>query len=268
MISKEWIILSILIILIVILNLVRPEYLVIVTSHYKENLDWLSASPWRVVVCNKKGADAISFTSDESCSLDINKGREASSYLKYIVSNYHSLPKYIAFLHGHEEAGHQHHPYGILKAIDEAKKEDFSFISLNNQIDLKKESGEAPVLPRHHQSQEFGDHPVVWKEMRKHWSSIFEPIFNEPLPNYFRFDCGAQFIVSSEAVHRHPKEVYEKLLNWLTEPECDDWARSVAMEFMWHSLFTGAPFDICNDPSDPHLYSQCSDEIYRKSRFN
>jgi len=32
--------------------------------------------------------------------LPVNKGREASVYLTYIIQHYHSLPDYVVFIHG------------------------------------------------------------------------------------------------------------------------------------------------------------------------
>jgi len=244
----------------------KEEDIVIVSAHYKEKLDWLNDSPWKVSVCDKNGSDATSLPLDRSCYLDVNRGREASSYLKYIVENYDSLPKYVAFIHGHEDAEHQKYPGGILKAIRDAKKENFDYISLNNFIHLKSEDGNSRELPRHQNSHNFGEHKLVWAEMRNNWASVFEPILKQPLPEYFRFDCSAQFIVSRDAIRRNSKEAYQKLLDFMVAPDGNDWARGVALEFTWHSIMTGKSFDICNEENDD-LYHSCTDEAYRRSRF-
>jgi Protein of unknown function (DUF3431) len=245
----------------------NKDELVIVSAHYKEDLDWLTKSPWRVVVCDKPGGAAMSFPPDPTCTLSENRGREASSYLKYIIENYDNLPERIAFIHGHEDADHQKYPRGMLQAIKDAKK-DLDFVSLNNWIHLKKDAGPAPQLPVHPNSHEFGDHPKVYEEMRRNWDTVFRPILGIDIPNYFRFPSSAQFVVSKKAILRQPKDVYQKLYDFMMEPGSDDWARGVVMEFIWHMLFTGQGHDICNDPSDGPMYQTCSDEAYRNSRFN
>ena len=246
----------------------QGEEIVIVSSHYNEDLDWLKKSPWKVIVCDKPGASASSFMPDLSCTLDVNRGREASSYLKYIVENYDNLPPKLAFIHGHEDAVHQNYPRGLLEAIKDAKTDKFDFISLNNWIHLKKDANTQPTLPNHPTSHKFEDHPKVYEEMRKTWPSVFEPIFGMKIPEYFRFDSSAQFIVSRKAIHRHGKDVYQRLYEFMVDPHGDDWARGVIMEFTWHMLFTGSGPDVCNDPSDPDMYKNCTDEAYRSSRFN
>lgn len=243
--------------------------IVIVSSHYKEDLEWLHASPYPVVICDKTGSEPSSFKPDPKCFLEVNKGREASSYLKYIVEYYDSLPPYIAFIHGHEEAWHQLHPDGIFGAIERTKLCDYEYINLNNYIDVKIGKGDPPKLPCHENSHQFGVMIVQFEEIKRCWSTVFEPILGYPIPNYIRFPMGAQFIVSRRAIRRHPKSAYETLLNYVNDPTCeDDFSRGFVIECIWHSLFTGAPMDICNDPSDPHMYKQCSEDSYMNSRFD
>jgi hypothetical protein len=242
--------------------------LVIVSSHYKEDIEWLKRSKWPVIICDKPGGSETSFDSDPTCTLNENRGREASSYLKYIIENYDNLPNKIAFIHGHEDADHQRYPRGILQAIEDARSDEFDFISLNNWIHLKKDTGSQPQLPNHPTSHEFGDHPKIYEEMRNNWDTVFRPFLGIDIPQYFRFQSCAQFIVTRRAIHRHPNSVYQKLYDFIMEPGSDDWARGVVLEFTWHMIFTEQGHDICNDPSDISMYESCNDEAYRKSRFN
>jgi len=244
----------------------NKDDIVIVSAHYNEDLEWLKKSPWKVVICDKPGASQSSFTADPSCTLDVNSGREVSSYLKYIIENYDNLPPKVAFIHGHEDAYHQKYPKGLLKAIEDARSNDFDYISLNNFINLKKDTGPDPKLPRH-EDMKFEEQPKVYEEMRKTWSTVFEPILGVKIPEYFRFNGQAQFIVSKKAIHRRGKDVYQKFYDFMMDPTGDDWARGVIMEFVWHMLFTDSGHDICNDPSDPILHQNCTDEAYRSSRF-
>jgi hypothetical protein len=260
--------LAVLLVCIIVLFLFtrQEDDIVIVSAHFNEDLEWLKKSPWKVIICDKPGASPISFSPDPSCTLDVNRGREVSSYLKYIIENYDKLPPKMAFIHGHEDAYHQKYPKGLLKAIGDARSNEFDYISLNNFINMKKDEGGAPGLPRH-EHMKFEDHPKVYEEMRKTWPSVFAPIFGSKIPEYFRFNGQAQFIVSKKAIHRHGKDVYQKFYDFMMDPTGDDWARGVIMEFIWHMLFTDSGHDICNDPNDPILYQNCTDEAYRSSRF-
>jgi hypothetical protein len=104
----KWVLLVIAIVTLLFVK--KKSNLVIVTAHYNEDLEWLKKSRHPVVLCDKPGAKSSSFTPDKSCTLNVNRGREASSFLKYIVENYDRLPERIAFIHGHEETWHQRYP--------------------------------------------------------------------------------------------------------------------------------------------------------------
>lgn len=258
-----WLLLIIIIISLVILFIKwKKSHLTIVTAHHKENLDWLKKSKRDVVVCDKAGADPINFDSNPKCSMEINRGREASSYLKYIIEHYDSLPNYVAFIHGHEEAWHQ--SGNILDIINRARKEKYTYISLNNRIDLKCEN-----FPDELHAGETGDlgtrHPAFRLLMKK-WDTIFEPILKIPKPNYFRFKCCAQFIVSRETILTHTKEEYQKLYDFAIDPSESDFVTGMALEFIWHILF-GEHYDTCKtDPNDP-LHKDCNSKTYASTRF-
>ena len=110
--------------------------LIIVSSHYTENLDWLEQSHVPVIV-SSNSCTPRSFPEGSCVYVDpklnnpINRGREASAYIRFIVTYYEMLPKHIAFIHGHENAWHQKYPGPLLKAIQNAKYHEFPFISLN-----------------------------------------------------------------------------------------------------------------------------------------
>jgi hypothetical protein len=74
----------------------------ICTSHFNEDLGWLEKSPWPVTVVHHEGGTPVDYT-----YLIPNVGFETTSYLKYIIERYDSLPDHVAFIHGHETAPHQ-----------------------------------------------------------------------------------------------------------------------------------------------------------------
>ena len=73
------------------------------------------------------------------------------------------------------------------------------------------------------------------------------------VPEYFKFNCGAQFIVSRNAIKNNPKSLYEEMFQFVTGH--DDYTKSIALEFAWDSLF-----------GDVQDYAD--DEEYRKLRFS
>jgi hypothetical protein len=250
------------ILLIIVLNR-KDKDLVVVSAHYKEDLDWLKKSDWDVVVCDKPGAQPMNFEANPTCSLDQNRGREASVYLKYIIENYDSLPNYIAFIHGHEKDWHQSED--ILELIRKAKKEEHSYISLNNRIDFKCDS--LPGDIRNGQTDDLEINHPSFILLTNKWDTIFGPILKIPMPSYVRFKCCAQFIVSRDAIIRHSREEYQTLYDFVMDPDESDYYTSIAMEFIWHILF-GENFDICDaDPDDP-LYNDCTNHTYSKLKFS
>lgn len=251
--------------LVLLLSFFKKPKMVIVTAHYNEDLEWLKTSKYPVIVCDKLGSNKSSFTPDKKCSLDINRGREASSYLKYIIENYDTLPDKIIFLHGHETAVHQKYPKHLLQAIDDAR-DDIEFVSLNNFINLKKSHGDPPKLPIHQDAQEFGDWKPAFDDMRENWENLFKPIVGFDMPEYFRFDISAQFIVTRKAIHRHTKETYKKLFDYVVDTNGNDHTRGAVLEFLWQSIFTDTKNDLCNEPNDP-MYKECTNENFRKTRF-
>ena len=46
----------------------------IVSSHFREDLDWLKESRCPVIICDKAGSDPMNFDPDPSCFLKVNRG--------------------------------------------------------------------------------------------------------------------------------------------------------------------------------------------------
>jgi hypothetical protein len=65
----------------------------VVVARYNESIDWTRNLPYKVHVYNK--GDALEGT----IPLE-NIGREAHTYLHFIVENYNSLPEFVLFLQG------------------------------------------------------------------------------------------------------------------------------------------------------------------------
>ena len=240
------------------------EDLVIVVAHFNEDLDWLKQSKYPIIVCNKKGSGSMNFIQDENCTMDINRGREASAFLKYIINNYDNLPNKIAFIHGHETAYHQRYPYGILKAIENANIDKYGYISLNNE--LQSIILQNNKFDRNHPKVIFGTDDVHHLEMKNRWSELYEKELNYEFPKALRYQRSAQFIVTKEKIRSHSKKFYQDLYNYVIDLKNDDYTTSVVLEFSWHMIFGETP-DMCNTLKNDELYNSCNDDTYFKTRF-
>lgn len=189
--------------------------LVIVVSQYKEYVEWLNNTKVPVIVCSKTDTTT-------GCYVNKNKGREVSGYLRFILQNYHRLPKHIAFIHGHEEAWHQKlSPNNMLKAITEcAKYKKYGYVSLNNYY--------------------FDDRKVatnkLMKELHLIWDEWFRPFLQRDAPTYVLHDCCAQFIVSRERVIKNSKAAYLHWYDKITMHK-NDYEMGLIFEYIWHIIF-------------------------------
>jgi len=184
--------------------------LVIVSSHFSENLSWLQEATSPVVICSKK-LESI------NCSRLPNKGMDASAYLQFIIQNYDNLPQRMAFIHGHEASWHQGRP-NMLEAIKKAKDSPCGFVTLNNHwIDDRSMNNEN------------------MKHLHAKWDEIFRPFLKRDPPPKLLHDCCCQFVVSRNIVLRHPKAAYEHWLEYLMR---EDTKTSIwVFEYLWHVIF-------------------------------
>jgi hypothetical protein len=189
--------------------------LIIVSAHYNENLEWLKQSECPIVICSKETSKGHAIAPNKKCSLP-NRGREAASYIKFILAFYDDLPRRIAFIHGHQIAWHQ--SIDLLSAIRCANKTK-RFISLNNTF-----------------RDDRNMNNPVFKELNKNWGTHFYPILKKELPKRLFHDCCAQFIVTKEAIRSIQRQSWKYWLDLLLTVE-DDWILAVQFEFIWHYIF-------------------------------
>lgn len=205
-------------------------YMIIVTSHWNEDLTWLASSPWPVVLIDKEGAESTCFQAQHVIP---NRGREASAYLKYIVENYENLPETVAFIHGHETSSHQKHDRPLLDVIAGANVAKYGFVPINNM----------------NRGGEFADHHC---RLYTFWDALcLGTVVADGVMPYHRgpmvFDLGAQFVVRRDRILRNPKKLYEGWLHiMLTNPDFAD-ELAYILEETWHVIF-GEPF--INAPRD------------------
>jgi len=203
--------------------------LVIVTNHWKENLEWLKKSKFSVILIDKVGSDPSCF---EPTYIIPNKGGAESSYFKYIIENYDNLPDNIAFLHGHETAYHQVHGRPLLEVI-EAANLTHGYIPINGWVRAWNFNNEEGTL----------DAPRMWDDF--HLPEEDKPENGSILI----FEPNSQFIVSRDRIRRHSKELYQHMYDVLMNEEAE-WcphankpiARHYAcLENIFHIIFGEKP---------------------------
>jgi hypothetical protein len=175
--------------------------MIIVTNHWKEDMEWLKNSKFPVVMVDKEGSAPSCFT---PWMVLPNKGGAESSYFKFIIENYHKLPDHIAFLHGHETAYHQKHERPLLEVIEGANLAH-GYIPLNGWVRFYNFQNEEGVM----------DLPKLWDDFK------LPAEIKPPLHSIMSFQPNSQFIVSRERICRFSKELYEHMYNVMLteEPE-------------------------------------------------
>jgi len=198
----------------------------ICTSHFNEDLGWLEKSPWPVTVVHHEGGTPV------ECAYTIpNVGFETTSYLKYIIERYDSLPDHVAFIHGHETAPHQLGDRPMLDMIRDANIQKYDYVPLNNCWRC--------VIPELQMKNEI-------EFANKHG-------FPKPA-DYFITCCGAQFIVSKKTLLTHTKEQYQHMYS-VTIEKYD----AIYFEFTWHSIFGCGPSIV---PYVDHFTPKLSEILY------
>jgi hypothetical protein len=80
----------------------QPAQCNVIVSVYNEDISWterLRQLGYNILIYTK--GDPNSRT-----SVPVNKGNEASAFLKYIIDHYDQLPEHSIFLHGEENSTH------------------------------------------------------------------------------------------------------------------------------------------------------------------
>jgi hypothetical protein len=179
--------------------------LTIVTSHWKENLEWLTKSKFPVVLIDKEGADPSPFVPQHVVP---NLGKECTAYLKYIIENYDNLPEAVAFIHGHEESPHQRHDRPLLEVIEGANWAKYGFVPINNTF--FGDSFKDEMVSRGAQKSIFTAR--YFTRLYTFFSRLCIPFKGEVLPDEgspWMYEFGGQFVVSRERIRANPKMLYE-----------------------------------------------------------
>jgi hypothetical protein len=149
----------------------------------------------------------------------VNKGNEASVYLKYIIDNYENLPDFTFFIQDEEYAWH--HSGSIINLLDEAIMSNKLYYNINDKNIL----GSIVTNPWYNDI-------LIWYNT---YIEKYIPINTLPnkdwTPNY---RGSAQFLVHKSLITNLPLEFYENLYNWLITTDMTSAKSGRFLEWTWH----------------------------------
>jgi hypothetical protein len=170
----------------------------IVVARYKENIQWLGPLMDKCIIYNK--GDKLGLSNE--IMLD-NVGREAETYLHYIIDNYQNLPDIVIFTQGNISDHRGSNNINILlKLFHEASVYNKSICFRDNcPEDWNSRDKNNYYLHDNYKNNErtsFGE----W------FKKNINPLYPKPLLLYW----NAIFAVKKELILNRPLEYYKKLI--------------------------------------------------------
>jgi len=196
----------------------------IVVSRYKRDTSWL----------NRIQGDVELFVYDKECpenrlNIPINKGNEASVYLKYIADNYDNLTDYTFFIHDEEYSWH--HSGSITDKFKEAIGKPYYNINDKCLWDMTY------MVRRYH--PDWLDEFLGWyKEYVEDYVSF--PITANTDWTY-NYRGSAQFMVHRDRIHLLPKIFYRRLYDWILTTNIGSIKSGRFLEWIWHIIWDKNP---------------------------
>lgn len=185
-----------------------------VVSRYNKNVDWV----YKLKNINKIFIYEKELPESEY-NIPINKGHEASVYLKYIIDNYKNLPDYTFFIHDDEFAWH--HKGSIIDLFDEAVNSKQLFYNINEICIL----GDITKDPWYNEI-------IIWYN---NYIEKYIPINILPNKNWTQnYRGSAQFLVHKSLITNLPLEFYEGLYNWIITTDIENAKSGRFLEWTWH----------------------------------
>lgn len=173
----------------------NPQSMTMVVARYNENIGWLKDVSLNYTVFNK-GSESLPEWVKNEVKLP-NVGREAHTYLTFIINNYDALPDFTIFVQGNPFD----HSINFIKRLSRFNGRHDFFI-LTDKLNGRQKSGK-------------------FTHAERKVSSSARKIFIDELDS-FLFPKGAQFIVSKKAILFHSKLTYQKIMDFMLEEVSPD----------------------------------------------
>jgi len=190
------------------------EKVVILSSHYNEDLFWLKKINLPFIIASKSD-------SNKTLYIPINKGNEASAYLTYIIKYYDYLPEFTLFLHGHYTHWHQ-----FSSTVDKINNLTFDkqYTNINDVWFFCSKMANT----------------IIFDFKNGIWDELFKEELGE-LPEKFSMRCCAQFLVHRDRIRLRRKQFYINILNYINNNDVlvDSKHGKIGfyLEYIWHYIF-------------------------------
>lgn len=192
----------------------------IVISRYRKNVDFINK-----LNCESENINIMIYdkvTPSNPLNIPVNKGNEASVYLKYIVDFYDDLPEFTFFMHDEEYAWH--HTGSIIDKYYEAKNSNKLYYNVNDKCLWDK----CEIIK-----------PNIYKILLQWYDKFIEPYIPfARVPNNKDFTYGyrgsAQFLVHRDIISKLPKKFYQDLYDWIITTHLKNSLSGRYLEFTWH----------------------------------
>ena len=197
----------------------KQNSITVVCARYKRNVDFLSklkkVTHVNIIIYDKE-------TPENPHNIPVNKGNEASVYLKYIVDYYDQLPEYTFFIQDEEFAWH--HSGSIVDKFREAVDANQPYYNINDLAHWNKPN----LIP-----------PYLYQELLQWYATYVEeyiPLSKVPNANdiIYGHRGAAQFLVHRDLIRGLPKVFYERLYNWIITTYIMNYVSGRLLEWTWH----------------------------------
>ena len=206
--------------------IIRREKISVVCARYNRNVDFLInlryVTPMEIFIYDKE-------TPENPLNIPVNKGNEASVYLKYIVDHYDQLSEYTFFIQDEEFAWH--HSGSIIDKFREALDSNKKYYNINDLAHWDKPN----LIPPH-----------LYQILLQWYAEYVEEYIPlSKVPNTDDLIYGhrgaAQFLVHRDLIHGLPKEFYERLYNWIITTDLQNYVSGRLLEWTWHVFWVILP---------------------------
>jgi hypothetical protein len=203
-----------------------PSKINIVVSRYKKNVDFVyrinNGNNTNVFIYDKE-------TPENPLNIPVNKGNEASVYLKYIIDNYDNLTDFTFFIHDEEYAWH--HTGSLVDKFDEAILSNKMYYNINDKCKWDKTN--------------LIGNQIYIKLLQWYNDHIEKYIPIDKVPNNSDFIYGhfgsAQFLVHKDLIRNLPKEFYKDIYDWIITTNLPNSISGRFLEWTWHIFWNIYP---------------------------
>jgi hypothetical protein len=202
----------------------------IVVSRYNKDVNFVNKindnKDINIMIYDKENQNNI-------LNVPVNKGQEASVYLKYIIDNYDELTDFTFFIHDEEYSWH--HSGSIIDKYNEAVNSNKMYYNINDICYWNS----SDIIKQIHGEQIFNSFMQWYNE----YIEDYIPISKVPNNNDFTYgyNGSAQFLVHKDLIRNLPKEFYTKLYNWIITTELSNYFSSRYLEWTWHIFWVIYP---------------------------